>query len=135
MLVEHTGWHLQADKLAEGRLNLSHTAHTSRRPSCAVLEGGDPDYLRILKIYSEEVLSLEFIPKFILSAIVETESSHSHASNAFSKRNASYWTVRVLALADFGCRWLSQLWRVTDPRPDLENFCGHDTVGILGADR
>ncbi len=34
---------------------------------------------------------------------------------AFSKRNASYWTVRVLTLADFGCRWLSQLWRVTEP--------------------
>jgi hypothetical protein len=26
---------------------------------------------------------------------------------------ASYWTVRVLALADFGCRWLRQLCRVT----------------------
>jgi hypothetical protein len=25
------------------------------------------------------------------------------------------WTVRVLSLADFGCRWLSQLWRVTEP--------------------
>jgi hypothetical protein len=22
---------------------------------------------------------------------------------------------QVLALADFGCRWLSQLWRVTEP--------------------
>ena len=41
--------------------------------------------------------------------------SHSHASNVFSKRNASYWTARVLALADFGCRWLRQLWRVTEP--------------------
>ena len=48
---------------------------------------------------------------------------------------ASYWTVRVLTLADFGCRWLSQLWRVTDPRTEPENFCGHDTGGILGADR
>jgi hypothetical protein len=27
----------------------------------------------------------------------------------------SFWTVQVLALADFGCRWLSQLWRVTEP--------------------
>ncbi len=25
---------------------------------------------------------------------------------------------------------LSQLWRVTAPRPDLENLCGHDTGGI-----
>ena len=57
-------------------------------------------------------------------------SSHSHVSNAFSKRNAFYWIVRVLALADFGCRWLNQLWRVTDPRPDLENLCGNDTGGI-----
>jgi hypothetical protein len=60
-------------------------------------------------------------------------SSHSHASNTFSKRNASYWIVRVLTLADFGSRWISQLWRVTDPRPDLENhLSGHDTGGILG---
>jgi hypothetical protein len=35
-----------------------------------------------------------------------------------------------LVLADFGCRWLSQLWRVTDPRPDIENLCGHDTGGF-----
>ena len=35
--------------------------------------------------------------------------------------------VRVLALDDFGCRWLSQLWRVTAPRP---NLCGHDTGGF-----
>jgi hypothetical protein len=56
--------------------------------------------------------------------------SHSHASNAFSKRNASYWTVRVWALADFGCRWLSQLWRVTAPWPEIENLCGHGTGGI-----
>jgi hypothetical protein len=27
-------------------------------------------------------------------------------------------------------RGLSQLWRVTDPRSDLENLCGHDTGGI-----
>jgi hypothetical protein len=39
-------------------------------------------------------------------------------------------TLERVALADFGCRWFSQLWRVTDPRPDLENFCGHDTEGI-----
>ena len=32
------------------------------------------------------------------------------------------WIVRVLALAEFGCRWLSQLWRVTEPRPDIENL-------------
>jgi len=52
------------------------------------------------------------------------------------ERNASYWIVRVLTLADFGSRWLSQLWQVTDPRPDLENhLSGHDTGGILGADR
>ncbi len=51
------------------------------------------------------------------------------------KRDASYWTVQVLVLADFGCGWLSQLWRVTEPRPDIENLCGHDTRGILGADR
>jgi hypothetical protein len=49
------------------------------------------------------------------SVVDKTLSSHSHATNAFSKRNASYWTVRVLAFADFGCRWLSQLWRVTEP--------------------
>jgi hypothetical protein len=55
---------------------------------------------------------------------------HSHVSNAISKRNASYWTVRVLALADFGCRWLSQLWRVLNQLPNLENLCGHDTGGI-----
>ncbi len=58
-----------------------------------------------------------------------------HDSNAFSKRNSSYWTVRVLVLADFGCRWLSQLWRMTEPRQDLENLCGHDTGGspeVLG---
>ena len=45
-------------------------------------------------------------------SIIENLVSHSHVSNVFSKRNASYWTVRVLVLADFGCRWLSQLWRV-----------------------
>ena len=31
--------------------------------------------------------------------------------NAFSKRNASYWIVRVLVLADFCCRWISRFWR------------------------
>jgi hypothetical protein len=40
-----------------------------------------------------------------------------------------------LVFADFGCRWLSQLWRMTEPRPDFENLCGHDTGGILGVDR
>lgn len=54
MQAEHTGWHLQVDKLAEGRLNLIHTAHTSRRPSCAVLEPG-MRLLAHLKIYSEEI--------------------------------------------------------------------------------
>jgi hypothetical protein len=51
------------------------------------------------------------------------------------QRNASYWIVRVLSLADFGCRWRNQLWWVNDPRPDLENLCGHDTGGVLGAAR
>ena len=69
------------------------------------------------------------------SVVDKTLSSHSHVSKAFSKRNTSYWTVQVLTLTDFGCRCLTQLWRVTDPRPDLENLCGHDTGGILGADR
>ncbi len=64
------------------------------------------------------------------SVVDKTLSSHRHASKAFSKRNASYWIVRVLAVADFGCRWLSQLWRVTEPRPDIENLCGHDTGGF-----
>ena len=41
--------------------------------------------------------------------------SHSRVSIAFSKRNTSYWTVRVLSLTDFGCRCLNQLWRVTEP--------------------
>ncbi len=49
------------------------------------------------------------------SVVDKTLSSHSHTSNSFSKRNTSYWTVRVLTLVDFGCRWLSQLWRVTEP--------------------
>jgi hypothetical protein len=35
--------------------------------------------------------------------------------NGESERNASYWTVRVLTLTDFGYRCLSQLWRVTEP--------------------
>jgi hypothetical protein len=49
------------------------------------------------------------------SVVDKTLSSHSHDSNVFSKRNTSYWTVRVLVLGDFGCRWLSQLWRVIEP--------------------
>ncbi len=48
-------------------------------------------------------------------------------------RNVSFWTVRVLVLSDFelfGCRWFSQLWRVTEPLTDLGNSqCGHDTRG------
>jgi hypothetical protein len=44
--------------------------------------------------------------------------------------NVSVWTVRALAFADFGCRWLSQLWPVTRFGPELENACGHDTGGI-----
>jgi len=51
----------------------------------------------------------------------------------YNDKWASYWIVRVMSLADFGCRWLSQLWRMTEPR--LENLCGHDTGGILGDDR
>ena len=54
--------------------------------------------------------------------------SYSHVSYAFSKRNTSSWTVWVLDLVDFGCRWINQLWRVTEPRSDLENPCGHDML-------
>ena len=55
---------------------------------------------------------VDFVFKALVSIItslgyVETLSSHSHASHAFSKRNASYWIVRVLSLADFGCRGLA----------------------------
>ena len=32
---------------------------------------------------------------------------------------------RDLTLVDFGCRWVNQLWWVTDTRTDLENSCGH----------
>ena len=58
--------------------------------------------------------------------VVDFVVSQSHVSNAFSKRNSSYWIVRVLTLPDFGYRWLSQLNQL----PDTENLCGHDTGGF-----
>ena len=64
----------------------------------------------VFKTFVSIITSLGYV-----GVVDKTLSSHSHASNAFSKRNASYWIVRVLALPDFGCRCLSQLWCVTEP--------------------
>jgi len=52
--------------------------------------------------------------------------------NVFSK--CLLLDCRVLTLDDFGCRWLRQVWWVTEPaagsRVGSLNLCGHDTVGI-----
>jgi hypothetical protein len=83
------------------------------------------------------VSTITWVTNLVDNPLSITPCLSHHASNVFSKRNASYWNVRALTLADFGCRRrrLSQLWRVPEPRPDLENLCGHDAGGILGADR
>ncbi len=66
----------------------------------------------------------------VVDVVDKTLSFHSHASNAFSKGMLptglpGSWPWLVL-FSD----GLSQLWRVTEPRSDLENFCGHDTGGF-----
>jgi hypothetical protein len=59
---------------------------------------------------------------------IDTQFLYQHGH--MLEKGGRYWIVRVLDLGDFGCRWFNQLWRMTEPRPDLENICGHDTGGI-----